>query len=82
MATNNKAALSRRRRRGKLVEHGCFPSAVLASIPTLSAGIEAEPQFVENVLIPFLCRSSVVSRFLIDASEDLLSDVTLCLMYY
>lgn len=63
------------------MEHGCFPSAVLASIPTLSAGIEAEPQFVENVLIPFLCRSSVVSRFLIDASEDLLS-VTLCLMYY
>lgn len=63
------------------MEHGCFPSAVLASIPTLSAGIEAEPQFVVNVLIPFLCRSSVVSRFLIDASEDLLS-VTLCLMYY
>lgn len=63
------------------MEHGCFPSAVLASIPTLSVGIEAEPQFVENVLIPFLCRSSVVSRFLIDASEDLLS-VTLCLMYY
>lgn len=57
MATNNKAALSRlgrRRSRGKLVEHGCFPSAILASIPTLSAGIEAEPQFVVNVLIPFL----------------------------